>query len=153
MKRENIDQEGIILLVDTFYQNIRMSKSSPMLRKIFEQHIGTELHQWKEHLSTMYSFWSSVMLRSGTYNGNPMQTHLNLGYFAPELFDEWLSIFRTTCKELFVEEVAETFIKRAEMIATTLKAKLYLGNNNTEITNTESTLKGLKIISDEGKEN
>lgn len=41
MKREIIDQEGIIELVNAFYHKIRTSNSSPSLRKIFEQHIGT----------------------------------------------------------------------------------------------------------------
>lgn len=66
------------------------------------------------------------MLRSVTYNGNPIQAHLELGYFAPELFDEWLTLFKITSEELFIEEVADSFIDRAEMIATTLKARLYL---------------------------
>jgi truncated hemoglobin YjbI len=48
-----------------------------------------------------------------------------LGYFAPELFNEWLSTFKITCKEIFKEEVADLFIIKAEMIATTLKARLY----------------------------
>jgi hemoglobin len=122
MKRDTLDHEGIIELVDTFYRYIRTSET---LGEIFETHIGTEDHEWKNHLTTMYSFWSSVMLRSGTYRGNPMQTHVQLGYFPPELFDEWLSLFKSVCDSIFIDSISKEFYNRAVMIATTLKARLY----------------------------
>ena len=126
MRRDTLDHEGIVELVDTFYQQVRKSET---LGKIFETHIGTEDHTWKGHLSTMYSFWSSVMLRTGSYHGNPMQTHLKIGYFPPEFFDEWLCLFKTTSDSIFIDSISKEFYNRAEMIATTLKARLYANSN------------------------
>ena len=49
----------------------------------------------------MYAFWSSVMLTTGRYKGNPVMKHLVLPKFQPELFEHWLALFDETCRELF----------------------------------------------------
>ena len=51
----------------------------------------------------MHDFWSSVMLTSGRYKGNPVAVHLRVEGIEPQLFDRWLALFDETCRELFDE--------------------------------------------------
>ena len=122
LKIDHISEESIILLVNTFYVNIRRS---PELKDIFERAIGNDDDSWSVHLEKMYSFWSSLMLRSGRYHGNPIKSHQELPYFPPELFDVWLTIFSETTRSLFNEEASQKFIDKSQMIATTLRSALF----------------------------
>jgi hemoglobin len=73
----------------------------------------------------MRDFWSSVMLKSGRYKGNPVATHRRLAGMEPRLFDRWLDLFGETCGELFEESLAEAFRAKAERIAESLKLSLF----------------------------
>src|SRR4051812_5633003 len=45
----------------------------------------------------MRNFWSSVMLTSGRYKGNPIAKHVRLEGMKPRLFELWLALFRSAC--------------------------------------------------------
>lgn len=122
MKISALSEESIVTLIDAFYLNVR---KSPELKDIFERAIGTDKESWSVHLEKMYDFWSSLMLRSGKYNGNPMKVHQALPYFPPELFEVWLNLFTDTAQSLFNEEVSMRFIDKSKMIAQTLKSGIY----------------------------
>jgi hemoglobin len=122
MKRDILNEEGIIQLVDSFYDRVR---ATPGLKEIFEQKIGQDDTSWKPHLQRMYAFWSSLMLRSGVYYGNPVKVHQALPYFPPELFEVWLDLFKETSESIFCEEISSRFVAKSEMIAKTFKAALY----------------------------
>jgi len=106
-----ITEACIADVVDTFYTKIRQDR---LLGPIFEDAIGTE---WDAHLETMNAFWSSVMLASGNYKGNPMMTHLQLPRLTQPYFERWLELWRETTAALCSEQVASLFVQRAEMIA------------------------------------
>ncbi len=111
--------DAIRHLVDAFYEKVRRD---PALGPIFE----TALHgRWDAHLPKMYDFWSSVMLTSGRYKGNPMATHMRLPPFPPELFNRWLVLFGETARELCTPELAASFESKARRIAESLKLALY----------------------------
>ena len=76
------------------------------LGPIFERAIPGD---WAPHLATMHDFWSSVMLTSGRYKGNPVAVHLRVDGIEPQLFARWLALFDETCRELFDDEVADAF--------------------------------------------
>jgi hemoglobin len=95
----------------------------PKLAPIFERAISGG--DWSLHLATMRDFWSSVMLTSGRYKGNPVAKHLQLEGMEPPLFDHWLDLFTQTCRELFDEEVAAAFAVKAQRIAESLKLALF----------------------------
>lgn len=106
-------------LVDAFYAKIR---HDPELGSIFE----TALHgRWDAHLPKMYDFWSSVMLTSGRYKGNPMAVHMRLPPFPAELFERWLALFVETARELCAPALAADFEAKARRIAESLKLALY----------------------------
>src|SRR3954449_5048260 len=73
----------------------------------------------------MYAFWSSVMLTSGRYNGNPVAKHLAVEGIKFELFERWLTLFDETCGELFDERLAAEFSAKAARIAESLKLALF----------------------------
>jgi hemoglobin len=80
---------------------------------------------WGLHLATMRDFWSSVMLTSGRYKGNPVAVHLRIEGMVPRLFDRWLELFGETCGELFDDSLAEAFRAKALRIAESLKLALF----------------------------
>jgi hemoglobin len=106
-----MSEDGIRRLADTFYAKVR---GDPELARIFEHAIPGD---WDPHLATMRDFWSSLMLRTGRYKGNPLAVHLRIEDLAPHLFDRWLELFAETCGELFEESVAEAFRIKAARIA------------------------------------
>src|SRR2546430_9694902 len=95
MKIDHVSENGIECLVNEFYKRIRMDQK---LAPIFNRAIPGD---WGPHLATMREFWSSVMLTSGRYKGNPVAKHLQLEGTEPHLFDSWLALFAETCHELF----------------------------------------------------
>lgn len=116
---ETASEDVIRTLVDAFYAKVRRD---PALGPIFE----TALHgQWDRHLPKMYDFWSSVMLTTGRYKGNPMAVHMQLPSFPAALFDRWLSLFGETARELCAPALAAEFEFKARRIADSLKLALY----------------------------
>jgi hemoglobin len=119
MKIDQVSERGIECLVDEFYKRIRVDQK---LAPIFSRAIPGD---WDPHLATMRDFWSSVMLASGRYKGNPVAKHLKLEGMAPHLFDRWLTLFAETCHELFEDTLANAFVAKAERIAESLKIALF----------------------------
>ena len=122
MPTDVITEDSIKYLVDRFYQKIRNNKD---LGPIFETAIGKDDQDWQPHLERMYTFWSSIMLTSGRYHGNPLQKHKELSQFDEALFDTWLSLFAETAHEIHDTPLAERYIDRSTRIAERLKLGLY----------------------------
>jgi hemoglobin len=118
-KSHAVTEESIRRLVDAFYDQVRIDAD---LGPIFAQAIPGD---WGPHLEKMYAFWSSVMLTSGRYKGNPVMKHLAVSGMTPQLFTIWLALFDATCRELFDDEVSVAFCVKAERIAESLKLALF----------------------------
>jgi len=73
----------------------------------------------------MYRFWSSVMLKTGTYHGSPMQTHMRIPGMEPALFQRWLTLFEETAGTLFEPDPAAGFVERANRIAESFQLGLF----------------------------
>jgi hemoglobin len=108
-----IDEAMIELLVDRFYARIR---ADALLGPIFAARIA----DWAPHLAQMRAFWSSVVLMSGSYHGQPMQKHMPLPVDGQH-FDRWLALFETTARETCPPAAADHFIERARRIAQSLE--------------------------------
>ena len=115
-----ITDDAIIVLVDTFYAKIRRD---PALGPIFDRAIGSG--DWSAHLAKMYGFWSSVMLTTGRYKGNPVAVHQRVNGIEPALFGHWLDLFEATAAELFTAPLAADFAVKARRIAESLKLALF----------------------------
>jgi hemoglobin len=114
-----VSEDGIRRLVDAFYVKVR---ADPELAPIFARAIPGD---WQPHLTKMYAFWSSVMLTTGRYKGNPVARHLVIPDMKPELFERWLTLFDAACSELFDDATREAFRIKAERIAESLKLALF----------------------------
>jgi len=97
------------LLVRTFYERARQDD---VIGPVF----AAAVQDWDDHIAKITDFWSSVMLRTGRYNGRPMRPHLILPLEGRH-FDRWLDLFEATAREVCEPEIAEAFIVRARRIA------------------------------------
>lgn len=113
--RVGITEEMIHDVVHAFYATIR---TDPALGPIFKRVIG---ENWDPHLAKMCDFWSSVLLMTGRFEGNPMAKHVAVGGIRPTHFARWLHLFRQTVENLCPPPAAEMFVMRSEMIATALQ--------------------------------
>jgi hemoglobin len=107
-----IDEALIERLVRGFYARIREDE---VLGPIFAARIA----DWEPHLRTMCDFWSSVVLTTGRYHGQPMRKHLPLPIDGSH-FERWLMLFDATAQEL-CPGVADQFVERARRIAESLQ--------------------------------
>lgn len=116
----------IARLVDAFYAKVRRDQ---MLGPIFDSAIGD---QWDAHLATMRTFWSTIMLGSATYKGNPLAAHVRLPEINSAHFDRWLDLWRETAAEVCGAN-GVLFIQRAEAIAGRLLATVSYARAHVQI--------------------
>jgi hemoglobin len=116
---DRLSEDDIGRLVDDFYGKIRADVE---LGPIFARAIPGD---WGPHLATMGNFWSSVMLTSGRYKGNPVAVHGRVVGIEIKLFERWLALFDESCRELFVPDIADVFYSKAVRIAESLKLALF----------------------------
>lgn len=112
-------------LIPTFYERIRQDE---VLGPIFDGAV----ENWPHHLKKLQDFWSSVMLTSGRYKGQPMVAHVRHdAQMIPENFDRWLMLWRMTTDELLQPAAAAAFQEKAERIAESLQLgiKFYRDRN------------------------
>lgn len=99
--------------VRAFYQKVQRD---PAIGPIFTRIVD----DWEPHLLRMIDFWSSVLLMTGRYKGNPVAKHYPLG-LRPTHFARWLHLFSETANEICPPEAAALFRQKAEMIAESLQ--------------------------------
>ena len=115
-----VTEASIALLIDRFYSAVRRD---PVLSGVFEATIADD--EWPEHLATMRRFWSSAMLGSGRYSGNPVSVHRAVRGLERPMFDRWLALFQATATELFDPAAAALFTGKARRIGTSLQLALF----------------------------
>ena len=115
-------EEDIRRLVDLFYGRVRRD---PLLGPVFARAIGSADADWARHLARLADFWSSLMLRSGRYRGDPFSIHQRLPDLEPAMFDHWLTLFAEACAEVFEPDMADAFRERAERVARSLRMGLF----------------------------
>jgi hemoglobin len=113
VERTGIDDAMIDRLVRSFYAR---AQQDPLIGPIFARHV----EDWEDHYARLSDFWSSVVLMSGRYHGQPMVKHLPLG-IDTEHFNRWLELFCETAQEVCPPAAAALFIDRAHRIADSLE--------------------------------
>jgi hemoglobin len=108
IERTGITEAMISELVTKFYGRVR---EDDLLGPIF----GV-VQDWDEHLAKLRDFWSSVVLTTGRYHGQPMRAHLPLTLIGDH-FDRWLDLFEQTAREVCPPVAAAHFIEKARRIA------------------------------------
>jgi hemoglobin len=120
------DETDVALLTDKFYKKVI---PDPLIGPFFTDVVK---FSWDEHIPIMNKFWGSVLLGSGSYNGNPMVKHFMLDKKS-ELnqvhFDRWLQLWEETVNENFSGEKAAETIMRAKNIAGIMHYKIVQNRN------------------------
>lgn len=105
-------------LVTTFYSDVRLD---PLLGPIFAKKVV----DWDVHSAKITDFWSSVMLGSGRYKGNPFAAHMSLrDRLQPELFGRWLELWGNAARRTLAPAAAVSIEQKAHRIAESLMAGL-----------------------------
>jgi hemoglobin len=117
-----ISEAQISALVDAFYTKVRQD---PEIGPIF----NAVVDDWPHHLALLKDFWSTVLLATGRYKGNPMMRHFQLG-LDPQHFDRWLALFAETAREVFPPDSAALVIEKSHRIAQGLQ-QIIAGNQDT----------------------
>jgi hemoglobin len=113
------DESDLERLVPLFYARVRQDE---MIGPVFDAAIA----DWDDHLERLVAFWSSVMLTTGRYKGNPMAAHLkHLATITPEMFDRWLALWAEVTVDVLPAPKAEALQAKAARIAESLKYALY----------------------------
>lgn len=106
-------------LIPAFYDRVR---ADPLLAPLFDAAVD----DWPAHLTRLTDFWSSVMLGSGRYKGNPVARHLeHRAAMTPEQFTRWLALWRETTDAMMPEGAARLLQDKAERIAESLRLALW----------------------------
>lgn len=121
MKKDIDNRADIIVLVDTFYQNVALNKQiGPIFTDIAKV-------DWSHHLPKMYDFWESILFGKAIYKGNPMLSHFALNERTPlqhEQFETWKNLFFHNVDDLFEGPNAELIKQKAQSIADLMHFKI-----------------------------
>ncbi|MCP1558120.1 UNVERIFIED_ORG: hemoglobin [Methylobacterium sp. SuP10 SLI 274] len=120
MKQAELTEAALAAFLDAFYARVRRD---PLIGPVFAAKIPDEA--WPRHLATIRDFWSSVLLKTGRYKGNPFGRHLGIEGISPAHFTRWLGLFEETAREVFVPEIAGILVERAHRIGDSLKSGLF----------------------------
>ena len=114
-----ITESQIATLIPRFYARVR---ADALIGPVF----AGVIDDWPPHLEKLMAFWSSVMLTSGRYKGNPMAAHMkHLAIITPPMFDRWLALWAQVTVETLPADLAAALQAKAERIAQSLKLALY----------------------------
>lgn len=117
MDAAKLEESQILPVLERFYEQVRRD---PMLGAVF-----TVVADWPEHLQRLTEFWSSLMLTTGKYKGNPVAIHLiHADKIEPAMFERWLAIWRETTDEMLPLAVAQEMQIKARRIASRLNLAL-----------------------------
>lgn len=115
VKFQAITEESIYLLVDTFYDAVRKDE---VLGPVFENALQG---RWSAHMPRMVDFWSTVLLGTGSFQGNVYGKHMALAGIGKEHFVRWLSLFKDTVTHLYDGAAATEILRTADRIAGSLQ--------------------------------
>ncbi len=115
MATTGIDEAMIATLVQRFYAAAR---EDPLLGPVFAQ-----VRDWDTHIARITDFWSSVVLMSGRYHGNPLAAHQPF-LLGEAHFSRWLGLWAETARASCPPSAAECFILLAQRIAASLSRAL-----------------------------
>ena len=114
-----MNEKQLAVLVDRFYAKVREDE---VLGPVFNGAVA----DWPEHLEKLSAFWSSVMLTTGRYKGQPLAAHMkHKARIEPAMFDRWLHLWRETARETLSKPAAAAIIMKAERIAESLQLGMF----------------------------
>ena len=119
-KLDTFNDATLGLMIDRFYLTVR---ADAVLGPVFAAAIADD--EWPAHQATMRRFWSSVMLASGAYSGNPVGVHRTVAGLERPMFAHWLALFEANAAALFTAEAAARLVDKAHRIAGSLQIAVF----------------------------
>jgi hemoglobin len=111
-----ITETEIAGLVERFYAKVRVdSEIGPVF--------NDAVRNWDAHLALLKDFWSTVLLTTGRYKGNPLLAHFPLP-IEERYFARWLMLFSETANEVMPASQAAVVMRKADLIAMNMKRVL-----------------------------
>jgi hemoglobin len=111
-----IAESEISSLVERFYAKVRVD---PEIGPVFNDVV----QNWDAHLALLKDFWSTVLLTTGRYRGNPLLAHFPLP-IEERYFARWLQLFSETAHEVMPSSQAAIVTHMADLIAMNMKRVL-----------------------------
>jgi len=109
-----LTEQDLTHVVRAFYGRVR---DDALLGPIFNGAID----DWDHHLGKLQAFWSSVMLGSGRYKGQPMVAHVGQApHMTKPAFARWLELWGETTADLLPPATAAALQDKAARIAESL---------------------------------
>lgn len=119
METQSIQHEDIMPVLSRFYVQVRRD---PELGPVF----NSVVENWTEHLQRLEDFWSSLMLTSGRYKGNPLAMHvIHADRIQPQMFSRWLQLWEETTNDMVPPDVAREMQTKAARIAERLNRAMH----------------------------
>jgi truncated hemoglobin YjbI len=113
------EHEDIMPVLASFYARVRRD---PDLAPVF----NTVVQDWTEHLQRLEDFWSSLMLTTGRYKGNPVAMHLiHAHIIESHMFARWLQLWEETTNDMVPADVAMSMQAKAARIADRLNRAMH----------------------------
>ncbi len=110
-------------VVTRFYAAVR---ADPRIGPIFAAHVM----DWPVHEAKIRRFWRNAILFERSYDGNPMQVHINAGNVMPNHFALWLDLFDTVLVSELSEDTANAWSALAHRIGRGLSFGLETYSSN-----------------------
>jgi len=115
----DITEANIAIMVERFYASVQQH---PTLGPVFNQRLEG---RWDHHLAQMKNFWSSVLLRSGRYEGFPLGAHFDVPGIEEEHFSDWLALFEETLIGVYEQDVALAIHRISQQFAQRFSGALF----------------------------
>ncbi len=120
-KKDVLERADIEDIVTRFYQ---VMLQDPIVGFIFTDVAKIHL---EEHLPIIVDFWSDVVFKQKSYQGNTLQKHLDIHQkmpLKPGHFTRWLYLFDKAVNDCHQGENARLMIERAELVAKSISAAI-----------------------------
>jgi hemoglobin len=119
MKKDILNKKDIEKLVNLFYDKVKKDNT---IGHFFSGNFNME-----KHLEIMYKFWENIVFFTGSYEGNPMDKHLELHAKTPlskKDFQKWKKLFNESVDELYFGEKADLIKLKASNIAAVMQTQI-----------------------------
>lgn len=118
-ERSTITESKIREMVELFYSR---TQQDSLLGPIFQERVA----DWPTHYATMTRFWSSAIMRAGTYSGRPIEAH-KFGGLTEAHFRRWVTVFTNTVNDVFSASDAALFTELAKRMASSIAMRIGVG--------------------------
>lgn len=115
----SITTDEIRVMVERFYEHAR---DDELLGPIFAERV----EDWDAHYDTMTRFWSSAVLRAGTYSGRPIEKH-RIDGLTTQHFVNWVGRFTHVVEQEFGPERGSIFIDLSKRMAASIAMRIGIG--------------------------